>query len=380
MYPRQMNPLEAEIRRRIAVDGPMPVADYMRLCLTHPEHGYYTANNPIGGRASADRSGGDFITAPEVSQMFGEMVGVWVMEVWQALGSPSPFALVEIGPGRGTLMADLLRVSRAMPGFREAMDLHLVEISPVLAEQQSLALGKMGAKATWLSDVAGLPDMPTVVIANEVLDALPVNQMVWHDDAWHQRVVGLVGNEGSQRLGFTVRNGEDDRPKAASQSAKTHSLDPNTVLETAVEAEKLVASLAERLTRQTGAALFIDYGSLQPGFGDTLQAVRNHAYADPLTDPGKADLSVHVNFAPLVAIAQNAGCAVPAPVTQGEFLLALGLLERAGNLGADKPQHVREQLTASVERLAGESGMGSLFKAFAFGAPASLGNRWPGFG
>ena len=158
-----------------------------------------------------------------------------------------------------------------------------------------------------------------------------------------------------------------------------NSLPPNTVLETAFEAEQLIASLAGRLMRQSGAALFLDYGSLKPGFGDTLQAVRNHAYANPLEDPGKADLSVHVNFAPLVAIAQNAGCAVPDPVTQGAFLLALGLLERAGNLGADKPQHMRDQLQASVERLAGESGMGSLFKAFAFGAPASLGNRWPGF-
>ncbi len=289
----------------------MPVADYMQLCLTHPEHGYYTANNPIGGRASAERTGGDFITAPEISQMFGEMIGVWAMEVWQALGSPSPFALVEIGPGRGTLMADLLRIARAMPGFREAMDLYLVEISPVLAEQQSLTLGKMGAKATWLRDIADLPDMPMIVIANEMLDALPVNQMVWQDGEWHQRLVAAVENGGERSLVYTLQSDERSRPNDDSVSAILQTLAPNTVLETAFEAEKLVASLAGRLIRQSGAALFCDYGSLKPGFGDTLQAVRNHAYADPLEDPGKADLSVHVNFAPLVSIAKTQAARCP---------------------------------------------------------------------
>ena len=180
-----MNPLEVEIRGRIESEGPLSIADYMTLCLTHPEHGYYTTGHPVGGRASGNRSGGDFITAPEVSQMFGEIIGVWCMEVWQALGEPNPFSLVELGPGRGTLMRDLLRVAKALPGFVPAADIHLVEISPTLAEQQSLLLSQ--SQITWISDISALPEQPTIIIGNEFLDALPFRQWVKVGERWHER-------------------------------------------------------------------------------------------------------------------------------------------------------------------------------------------------
>ncbi|MDA8870720.1 SAM-dependent methyltransferase, partial [Rhizobiaceae bacterium] len=339
------------------------------LCLTHPQHGYYTTGTPVGGRASPQRSGGDFITAPEVSQMFGEMLAVWAMEVWQALGSPDPFVLAEIGPGRGTMMRDLLRVSRAMPGFREAMQLHLVEISPTLAEQQAVTLDGSGQSATWLSDIAHLPDdMPAIVLANEVLDALPAHQWVLHEGAWRQRAVGIVDDA----LAYVVRPTSLDMAVSAGTAE-------GTIVETSPACTALVSDLAQRLVRTQGAALFLDYGALGMTEGPTFQAVRDHAHADPLVQPGEADLTFHVSFGPLLATARAADCAVPPPVTQGSFLTALGLLERAGSLGSGRSLAVQNDIAAAVERLAGEAQMGELFKAFAFGAPATLGERWPGF-
>ena len=366
------SPLELEIRSRIELDGPLSIPDYMALCLAHPEHGYYTTGRPVGGRASSEREGGDFITAPEVSQMFGELVGVWCMEVWQALGRPNPFKLVEMGPGRGTLMKDLLRAARAMPGFLNAADVTLVEISPTLAEQQSLTLSDQPVSLTWIRDINALPEAPTILIANELLDALPFRQWVKFGDEWHERAVGL--REG--KLTFTTRPSKID-PGALPQD---HNAQPEgTIYENAPAREGLVTSLGERVVRNTGAALFIDYGHLQPGFGDTFQAVRDHAYVDLLTANGQSDLTNHVDFAALVVAAKTAGCVVPTPLTQAEFLLSLGLLERAGALGSGRDEYVQRTLQTAVERLAGPNQMGNIFKALAFGSPASLGNRWPGF-
>ncbi len=366
-----MNPLEVEIRARIESEGPLSIADYMMLCLTHPEYGYYTTGHPVGGRASAERSGGDFITAPEISQMFGEMIGVWCMEVWQALGEPNPFSLVELGPGRGTLMRDLLRIATALPGFLPAADIHLVEISPTLSEQQSLLLSQ--AQITWISDIAALPDQPAIIIGNEFLDALPFHQWVKAGNLWHERAVGLIESQ----LAFTTR--------AATLSpsilpGKHQDEAVGTIFETAPAREAVIARIADLLVRQKGAALFIDYGHREPGFGDTFQALKDHAYANPLEAPGAADLTSHVDFAALATVAREAGCVVPPMTTQGEFLLTLGLLERAGNLGSGRESSIQRQLEQAVERLAGPDQMGTLFKAMAFGAPASLGERWPGFG
>jgi SAM-dependent MidA family methyltransferase len=366
-----MTPLEEEIRRHITMHGPLPLADYMTLCLTHPELGYYTTGNPVGGRASSQRQAGDFITAPEVSQMFGEMLGVWCMEMWQALGSPAEFNLVEIGPGRGTLMADLLRVSGALPGFKSACNVRLIEVSPTLSEQQSLTLSSM-ANVTWLRDIDALERRPTIVLANELLDALPFRQWCKNGEDWFERAVGLIDDQ----LTFVLRpNRLDIGDLPGDHAARPQA----TLFETAPAREAFIARIADFLQHNTGAALCIDYGHLKSGFGDTFQAIRDHAYADPLTGLGQTDLTSHVDFAPLCAVAKANGCNVPNPVTQGEFLLSLGLLERAGALGSGRDKSVQERLQQAVERLAGPSQMGDLFKVMGFGAPASLAARWPGF-
>ena len=350
----------------------MGIAEYMAACLTHPEHGYYTTTRPVGGRASARREGGDFITAPEVSQMFGEMVAVWLMEVWQALGAPSPVNLVELGPGRGTLMRDLLRAAQALPAFADALDVHLVEISPTLAEEQSVTLSQAGRSASWVRDVAATPDRPTLVVGNEFLDALPFRQWVKTGDGWHERAVGLDGD----RLSFVLR---PNRLPASSLPPGAEEEPEGSILETAPAREAAVAGIADLLAARTGAALLMDYGHLATGFGDTFQAVREHAHVDVLSTPGRTDLTSHVDFAPLAQVARESGCVVPPPVDQGTFLVNLGLVERAGILGSGRDERVQGELRAAVERLAGERQMGRLFKAFAFGAPASLGERWPGF-
>jgi len=365
-----VTPLEKVIRQRITHDGPMPLAEYMVLCLTHPQHGYYTTGHPVGGRGSAQHQSGDFITAPEVSQMFGELIGVWCMEVWQALGSPEQFNLVEIGPGRGTLMRDLMRISGALPGFKEAADIYLVEVSPTLREQQGLALSSVG-DINWIRDIDDLPEQPSIVIANELLDALPFRQWCKHGEDWLERAVGIVDD----KLSFVLRpNRLELRDLPTDHATKPE----GTIFETAPTREAFVARIADLLSRINGAALFIDYGHLQTGYGDTFQAVRNHAPANPFSDPGLTDLTSHVDFEPLGAVAIGNGCVVQQPVSQGQFLLSLGLLERAGNLGANKAADMQTTLQQAVERLAAPQGMGELFKVLVFGAPASLGGRWPG--
>ena len=366
-----MTPLETELRERIALDGPIPIAEFMTLCLTHTIHGYYTSNHPVGGRGSADRRGGDFITAPEVSQMFGEMIGVWCMQVWEDMGSPNRFNLVEIGPGRGTLMKDLLRVSKALPQFRVAAQIHLIEISPTLAEQQSMTL-ECEMPIVWLSDIDGLPDAPTLIIANELLDALPFRQWVKIEEDWHERAVGLVDG----KLDFVVRPNRLN----ANELPAHHGDEPRgSVFETAPAREAFVVRVAERIAAQSGAALFIDYGHTRSDFGNTFQAMRDHAFAPVLNDPGKADLTSHVNFEPLLNVARTTGCVVPDCVSQGDFLLNLGLLERAGQLGAEQDKTVQRVLQTAVNRLVGPQDMGTLFKVFGILGPSNARHSLPGF-
>jgi SAM-dependent MidA family methyltransferase len=345
--------LKAELIRLIAEEGPLPVSRFMALCLGHPRHGYYMTRDPFGAQ-------GDFTTAPEISQMFGEMIGLWAAHLWQATGSPSRFALIEIGPGRGTLMADMLRATRIVPGFHAAAAVHLVETSPVLREIQAATLaGK--AEPSWHERVETALEGPAIIVANELLDALPLDQFVMTDQGWRERLVGL---DGEGRLAFGLA-------ATASGEAGPATAPPGAILEQPLAALSLVSTVASHLARAGGGALFIDYGSLQSGFGDTLQAMRRHAFVDPLDEPGEADLTVHVDFARMAQAALRAGAATHGPVRQADFLLALGLAERAEALSRKATPEQAASINSAFDRLTerGATGMGNLFKVLAVSHP-----------
>lgn len=347
-----MTALGTRIAGLIAADSPIPVSEYMALCLFDPQHGYYTTREPFG-------CDGDFITAPEISQMFGELVAVWLYEAWVANGRPVPATVAEIGPGRGTLMKDMLRTwSRLDPTFFEAVNFALVETSPRLAEMQRNTLGPMAAKATWHETVAALPAMPLFIVGNELFDALPVRQFVRTTAGWRERMVGL-NDHGA--LAFFAGMAAPD-PKLLPPDAA--SAPEGAIVEFAPARSALMAEIAGRISSHGGAGLFIDYGYLLSGVGDTLQALKNHAFDDVLAHPGDADLTSHVDFAALSKVAQAQGLKTMA-TTQGAFLLSMGLLERAGNLGAHAHEAGRDAISAQVERLAGPDQMGELFKVLA---------------
>ena len=342
--------LSALLRLRIASDGPMPLSEYMALCLAHPRFGYYTRRNPLG------RSG-DFITAPDISQMFGEILGVWLVEAWRQLGEPEPLRLVELGPGRGTLMADMVRVLRKLLGNNRQFDVHLVEISPVLRSAQNQQLSKMDVSIEWHDQFTPIPDGPFILIANEFLDALPIRQFERRDGRWHERMVG-INQAGGLSLGLN--------PVPVSGGAGLDDLQQVTdgaIFELCDPALSLVREVAQRLRSAPGAALFIDYGHAESGFGSTLQAVKNHRYADPFEEPGAADLTAHVDFAAIAKEARAAGVRVGGPIEQGAFLTALGIGERAHRLRARKSPDVREDIDQALTRLVDRAHMGQLFKA-----------------
>jgi SAM-dependent MidA family methyltransferase len=358
-------PLEREIRRIIAAAGPMPVADYMRLCLTEPRHGYYMHGDPFG----AD---GDFITAPEISQMFGELIGVWMAAVWQILGKPENIRLIELGPGRGTMMVDALRAAAVMKGFRDAMVLHLVEISPALREIQQQRLQSLDVPAMWHAALDEVPPGPAIIIANEFLDALPVHQAVKQGGAWHERVVD-IGADG--RLCFAVAREplphfDTGLPRAVRHAAE------GAIFEW--RSDRCALELGRRV-RSGGVALILDYGHVRCGTGDTLQAVAGHAYTDPLQAPGRADLTAHVDFEALAQSAESIGGRIHGPVLQRDLLLRLGIGKRAMALTANASRDQALQIQLALARLteSGAKGMGELFKALAIADPKL--SSLPGF-
>jgi len=342
-----MSPLERVIRATIAAEGPIRVDRYMELCLAHPEHGYYHARESIG-------AAGDFITAPEISQMFGELLGVWCSLAWSALGKPDHLLLVELGPGRGTLMRDLLRAAGSQSAFRAALDIRLVETSPRLRAAQADALAG-NVPVAWHDSLAELPAGPTILLANEFFDALPARQFVLGADGWRERRVG-VGDQG--RLAFV-----EGPALAASIPAWASGLREGSLIETSPAREALAEAIGLRLTREGGAALVIDYGHARSAPGDTLQALQRHAYADPLEEPGTADLTSHVDFQALASAFERAGASTHGLLTQGAFLQALQIGERARVLKAKLDRAGQSQLERSVWRLVNEDGMGHLFKA-----------------
>ncbi len=358
--PRRKSPLGREIERLIALDGPITVERYMAMCLADPRYGYYMTRDPLGLE-------GDFITAPEISQMFGELIGLWAAQVWIDMGSPSRFRLIELGPGRGTLMADALRAVRLVPGFLEAAHLHLVETSPILTKKQQAALAAAPVPVAWHKDWAEVGDGPAIIIANEFFDALPVRQFVRAEGGWRERLVGL-GDDGALAFGLA----SEATPEITVAGRE------GAVLEWPATGLAIMRGLSERLVAQGGAALIIDYGHLRSGLADTLQAVRSHAFADALAEPGEADLTAHVDFAQLASAARSAGARVHGPTTQGAFLRALGIAARAAALAKAAPSREQE-IAAALKRLSGggEEDMGELFKVIGVSAPQT--GALPGF-
>ena len=346
-------PLGRHLKRLIQTAGPLRVDRFMAEALMHPEHGYYARGDRIG-------AAGDFITAPEITQMFGELIGLWLADRWHSMGQPAPVRLVELGPGRGTLMTDILRSTRVMPGFAEAIDLHLVESNASFRAAQAEA----GLPATWHDDLGSVPDGPLLLVANEFFDALPVRQLVYTGEQWSERAVGLDQHTGA--LVFTVHPLEDaDAPKDRTPA------DTGAIVERCPAGEALAAAIAGRLSSQGGAALIVDYGYRGPALGETLQAVRAHQQADPLAAPGQADLTAHVDFTALADAARAAGAEAHGPVGQGAFLDRLGLGARAAALKQRAGPTQAGEIDRAVARLVAPDQMGTLFKALAL-TPAQM--------
>jgi NADH dehydrogenase [ubiquinone] 1 alpha subcomplex assembly factor 7 len=338
------------IDMQIREAGPISVATYMQLCLTHPRAGYYSGGDPLG-------TAGDFITAPEISQMFGELIGFFFVNLWQQLGEPPSFTLLELGPGRGTLMDDALRVAARAPGFLDALHLQFFESNPTLRATQQRRLGKYDP--WWADEVDAVAGDPLFVVANEFFDALPIRQFVRTADGWHERQVGL--RDGARAFGLSPLAIPPDALPGARADAK-----PGAVFEVGAAAANIVDRLARRIATNTGALIAIDYGYAGPMAGEsggTLQAVARHAYADPLASPGDTDLSAHVDFGALGRAAADAGLTVQPVATQGDFLARLGIRERARMLTDANPGEAGA-IAAALRRLTDPAEMGELFKAF----------------
>jgi SAM-dependent MidA family methyltransferase len=362
----QRTPLDAEIRARIARAGPMPVDEFMALCLYDPQHGYYSRRSPFG-------AAGDFITAPEISQMFGELVGLWAADVWQAMGRPDPVALIECGPGRGTMMKDVLRAARAVPDFLKAVRVHLVETSPGLRSRQRETLSAAGdAPLHWHAAIDEVPALPSIIVANEFFDALPVRQAERRPTGWHERMVTV---DAGDTLMLTVARDPLSEPALTIPSAVAAA----PVGDIFEWRSRDTATAIARRAAPGGAALIIDYGHVRSATGDTFQAVRSHRYANPLAAPGLADLTAHVDFEALGEAAQAAGARVHGPVEQGTWLKRLGIGVRAAVLQAHASAAQRADIAAALHRLTGTGPdqMGAQFKVIAFSRPGM--KQLPGF-
>jgi SAM-dependent MidA family methyltransferase len=342
--------LKQLILDRIRQDGPISIASYMADCLLHPTLGYYTTRDPLG-------AAGDFITAPEISQMFGELVGLCLAQAWMDQGSPVPFTLAELGPGRGTLMADILRATRSVPGFGSAARVVLVEASPRLRAVQKETLA--GYDPAWLNDAAALPAQPLFLVANEFFDALPIRQFLRDGPAWRERRVGAQG----EMLVF----GLDAPAVRADLADRLKDTKDGDLVERCPAADIIATRVAARIADHGGIALIIDYGDWRSQ-GDTLQAVQAHEPVNVLADPGVADLTAHVDFQTLANAARRSGCAHSRLVPQGVFLERLGITARAQALASARKSTgaALDLLVAAHRRLTHPDEMGNLFKILGF--------------
>lgn len=347
-----MTPLEVVICDLIATDGPMRLDRFMGLCLGHPQHGYYVTRDPLGVE-------GDFITAPEISQVFGELIGIWAAGAYVAMGEPSRVNLVELGPGRGTLMADMRRtIAKVSPALSAAITVHLVETSPVLRARQRQVVGP---GASWHMSLEEVPDAPMLLIANEFFDAIPIRQFEMREGVWRERMIGLENGHLMRGLSGPV-SGPEGRD--------------GDVAEYAPAREAIARQIGGRLARQPGAALIIDYGHLTSAPGDTLQAMRKHGFTEVIVRPGECDLTSHVDFEALGHALWEGGAAVQRAMTQRAFLLAMGLEPRFERLMQRADLLVAQTLKRQMARLADEDQMGNLFKVLAATSPG-MPNPYP---
>lgn len=337
--------LRKRLIEHIKENGPMTVAEYMAACLYDPQDGYYATRPNIGG------AGADFLTAPEASQMFGELIGLWCAHEWDTLGQPA-FNLIELGPGRGTLMQDMLRATQRIEGFRDSSNIVFVETSAPLRDEQADRV----PEAEWAVRLEDAPPGPSLIVANEFLDCFPIRQFFFGEDGWHEKLVGL---DEADQLIFGLSS-----PLPAPESED----EVGVVREIAPALESFMYELERRLHEAPGRALFIDYGYVRADGADTLQALMNHKKVDPIGAPGEADLTAHVDFARVAQLAEAAGLQVHGPMTQGGFLAALGLEMRAEALAKANPKHA-ERLAREVKRLSAADEMGALFKVICISSP-----------
>jgi NADH dehydrogenase [ubiquinone] 1 alpha subcomplex assembly factor 7 len=342
-----MNPLTQIIRDRIKEKGPVSVREFMTLALSHPEYGYYSRQKAFGKT-------GDFVTAPEISQMFGELIGLWCIDIWYKLGAPERFNLVELGPGNGTLMIDALRSSSLVPNFVKAAKIHFVENSSRLVRKQKAALSH--TPTFWHTEFPDLEDFPTIVIANEFFDALPIRQFEMKSGKWHERLIDW--NE--DQFTFTT----DAAPEANLQPHPD--IEEGTIFETSPLSDNVLDKICKTLRKTGGAALVIDYGASTSNYGDSFQAVRHHKPQNPLTDPGLADLTSHVKFHHLMDIAKQNSMDVNGPTPQGRFLELLGIEARAALLSRSATEEQQKTIASELRRLTSAAEMGTLFKVIAF--------------
>ncbi len=348
--------LKTRLAREIALTGPMTVTDYVTRCLHDPKGGYYASRPALG-------EGGDFITAPLISQMFGELIGLWAVETWNRLGAPERFRLVEVGPGDGTLISDALRAARLVPGFLEACDLILIEPSGPLRDLQARALAGADLSPRWVRDLTQIEtDVPVVLIANEVLDCMPARQFVRTEDGWAERRIGVT-DDNDLIFGLTAITGGFEKPG--------FDMTPGQIFEISEQQAIFGRDLALLMKAASGAALLIDYGRARPEAGDTLQALRRHQKVDPLDRPGEADLTQWADFPRVLEAAVRAGADVTGCLGQGDFLRRLGIEARAERLKTGRPD-AAPVIDRQLNRLTAEDQMGRLFKAAAIFSPRSL--------
>ncbi|MCF4099062.1 class I SAM-dependent methyltransferase [Maritalea mediterranea] len=341
------------INVQIEAQGPMSLSTYMNLCLTHPTLGYYRKSDPLGRT-------GDFITAPEISQMFGEMLGVWVAQIWQQLDKPNRLTLVELGPGRGTLMADMVRIFQSVPGLLDALNVQLLETNPVLKQQQAEKI--KGVTLSWVEEIHQLKEVdgPIISIANEFFDALPIKQFQYIKGNWYERLVGLKDGQRVWGLSPTPMPADAFPPQLGTP-------EENAIWEMAYPAQKNMEELGALLAEKTGALLAIDYGYAQTQTGETLQALEKHKMVDPLDHPGEADITAHVDFEALTEKLDRERLNICPLITQGQFLKAMGIEMRAKAI-IDHIPDAKQKVENDLDRLIGAQQMGELFKVQAIGS------------